>query len=105
MDSVARLGEVVRIKNQQHKFGESEIYDVCWLLENGKVVPFLFTEYELERPRERARKQKEDVVILQASPPSYEETDHLRERVQELFEENERLKSRGLLARIFDWRE
>lgn len=49
------------VKNSDRKFGSSTEYYPCYIRSNGKDVPALFTQNELNRAMDRARKNAEDI--------------------------------------------
>jgi hypothetical protein len=90
IDSVLRLGEIVPIEHKRKR--ETE------------VVPVILTPNELSRAMKRPG-EEEDMLLLQTPAPNYEDIEELRKEYARVFTENQKLKARGLLARILNWEE
>jgi len=57
-----RVGNLVRVENQDKKKGANKEYMATILKRNGQYNQFLFTDVELDVAWARARKNTEDVV-------------------------------------------
>jgi len=57
------LGEIKAIENKEHKFGETDHYNLVELRKgkSGKVKPYLFTDNDLKVGEKRAEVNPEDV--------------------------------------------
>ncbi len=59
-----RLGKLIKVKNKKKvSHLASEFYHSTWIkLHDGRVVPVLFTDNEIEDALERAGRNPEDIV-------------------------------------------
>lgn len=57
-----RIGSVVRVINQDSKKNAKKEYESVLLKKDGKIIPCLFTDVELEVAASRARKNGEDTL-------------------------------------------
>ena len=57
----AKQGKIITVANKNRKFGANEEYYAIWVDTNGKEHCLLFTEYELNRAKDRAEKNPEDI--------------------------------------------
>jgi hypothetical protein len=57
-----KRGKVIQVENKNKKFGANSDYYAIWV-ENSKGSEYclLFTEYELNRAKDRANKNPEDI--------------------------------------------
>lgn len=69
--SLGLLGRPIRIPNMDRKFGEANFYTAIQIEHDGKYDKkvdigyeevLLFTEHEIQKARERARKNTEDIA-------------------------------------------
>lgn len=58
-----KLGRRIPVENKDRKFGSSNGYQLVWVEdENGKnEEPLLFTSHEIDKARERAKENPEDI--------------------------------------------
>lgn len=65
--SLGLLGKPMRIENKERKFGEAPFYIAVQVEDDeGDEEVLLFTDYEINNARDRARKNSEDVVAFLA---------------------------------------
>lgn len=65
--SMGLLGKITRVENKERKFGEAPFYEAIQIEDSeGKEEVLLFTDYEINNARERARKNSEDVIAFLA---------------------------------------
>lgn len=57
-----RLGKLVQVENRDKKFNENKCYYSTWIKVNGKTVPVMFTQDQIESAIYRAKRNPEDVV-------------------------------------------
>jgi hypothetical protein len=57
-----RVGNLVKVKNQDKKKGANADYQAVMLKQNDKIVQCLFTDVEISVAQHRALKNPEDVV-------------------------------------------
>jgi hypothetical protein len=99
--STARLGELNLVKNTdvEYKLEAKQLY-VGHVLVDGDITPVAFTQAELERPMERAQKNKEDIGALAVNPPDWDEVADMKSEIAKLKAEQLALLQRGLWDRI-----
>lgn len=57
-----RLGKLVKVPNRFKKFNENEYYYSSWIKVNGKTVPVMFTQDQIDSATSRAKRNPEDVL-------------------------------------------
>jgi hypothetical protein len=57
-----RLGSLTKVPNKCKKFNENEYYYSAWIKVNGKTVPVMFTQDQIDSATSRANRNPEDVV-------------------------------------------
>ena len=62
MSIKTRIGNVVRVKNQDKKKSANTEYEAVLLKKNGQVNAFLFTDVEINVAFHRAAKNAEDTL-------------------------------------------
>lgn len=62
MSIKTRIGRTIRVVNQDGKRNAKKEYESVLLKKNGKIIPCLFTDVELEIAASRARKNIEDTL-------------------------------------------
>ena len=110
MSDRQNLGEFNTVDNKGVKSNlQSKDLIVGFVLLDGEVTPLAFTHKEFNRPKKRAKDNKEDLKVLGAKPPTHQELkvsedklSKLTERHVTLQKDHDFLKSRGFLGRLFN---
>ena len=60
-----RIGDLQQVDNTQRRFGSTNKYNFIRVqLEDGKEVPLLFTDKEIQTALDRASKNPEDILTV-----------------------------------------